>query len=237
VPALSGQSLTIQPGVVTALAGPNGAGKSTVLSLIMGFAAPDAGRVLLRSADGSTVPLADLDPDAWRAQIAYLPQAPYVGAGSVADAVRLGRPDATDDDVRRALAAAGLDLADAEVSRTLPDGLATVVGEGGVGLSAGQVRRVAVARTLCRDAALVLLDEPSSALDGTTERAVVDAVDALRRAGRTVVVVAHRPALLVAADTVVVLAQHQVAPDMTLEHEAVLLAAVAPSAPAWTERA
>ncbi len=239
-PALHDQSLVIGPGLVTAIAGDNGAGKSTLMALLMGFVAPVAGGVDLRHPDGSTVCLADLDPDAWRSQVAYLPQSPYLGAGSVADAVRLGSPAATDGDVRRALAAAGLDLADADVLRTLPAGLDTLVGEGGVGLSAGQVRRVALARTLCRDAPLVLLDEPTSALDGTTERVVVEAVAALRRAGRTVVVVAHRPALLLAADVVILLepiGPAEPADDGDPEVDALALGANAASAAPWTERA
>jgi ABC-type protease/lipase transport system fused ATPase/permease subunit len=113
----------------------------------------------------------------------------------------------------------------------------TPVGEGGAGLSTGQLRRVALARTLCRRAPFVLLDEPSAALDATTEQAVVDAVAALRAAGSTVVLVAHRPALLLAADHVVVLAAQEPAQPPTPEHEAVALAAAAPSAPAWVERA
>ena len=121
-PALRHLDLVVRPGVVTALAGANGAGKSTLLAVLMGFVAPTEGAVLLRGADGSEVRLADLDPDAWRAQVAYLPQAPYLAAGTVADAVRLGAPDASDDDVRHALAAAGLDLDEPEIARTLPTG-------------------------------------------------------------------------------------------------------------------
>ena len=236
-PALEHQDLVVRPGVVTALAGPNGSGKSTLLALLMGFVAPVEGVVLVRGTDGSEVSLADLDPDAWRTQISYLAQSPYLGAGTVADSVRLGAPDATDADVRRALASAGLDLDDPEVARTLPEGLATAVGEGGAGLSAGQVRRVALARTLCRDTPLVLLDEPTSALDGTTEQVVVDAVDALRRAGRTVVLVAHRPALLVAADVVLALEPGVSIHDRSAGDEAASLVDVAATAPAWTERA
>ena len=237
VPALRDQTLVVRPGLVTAVAGTNGAGKSTVLALLMGFVAPAAGEVLLRGPDGSTVSLSSLSPDAWRSQISYLAQDPHLGEGTVADAVRLGSPDVDDDRVRVALAAAGLDLDDPEVARTLPDGLATRVGEGGVGLSAGQVRRVALARTLCRDSPLVLLDEPTSALDGTTEAVVVDAVHALRRAGRTVVVVAHRPALLLAADVVLTLEPQERAVESSPGEQAAALAAVTADAPAWTERA
>ena len=211
-PALAATSLVLEPGTVTAVVGPSGAGKSTLLAALLGFVAPSRGRVVVRPAPApghaaaAEVDVADLDPDAWRAQVAYVAQEPYLPGARLADVVRLGRPDADDDAVRTALASAGLDLADPDVTATLPEGLATVVGEGGVGLSAGQARRVALARAFCRDAPLVVLDEPTAALDGATEDVVVEAVRALRAAGRTVVVVAHRPALLLVADRVVTVA-------------------------------
>ncbi|HVQ88079.1 MAG TPA: thiol reductant ABC exporter subunit CydD [Actinomycetes bacterium] len=236
-PAFAEQSLTIRPGAVTALAGPNGAGKSTLLTLLMSFATPDSGQVVLKSHDGTTTPLHDIAPDAWRAQIAYLPQVPHLGSGTIADAVRLGAPHATDDDVQRALAAAGLDVTDEEVARTLPNGLLTVLGEEGGGLSAGQVRRVALARALCKDAPLVLLDEPTSSLDGTTEQAVVAAIDALRQAGRTVVVVAHRPAVLTAADNIIVLAECAPPVPLNADDEAAEMPELVSTTPSWNERA
>jgi ABC-type multidrug transport system fused ATPase/permease subunit len=119
--------------------------------------------------------------------------------------VRLGRPEATDAQVAEALAAAGIPVDDP----ALPAGLATRVGEGSSGLSVGQRRRVALARALLRDAPLVLLDEPTAALDADTEMLVVEAVRLLREAGRTVVVVAHRPALVALADDVVDIAAAQ----------------------------
>lgn len=201
--ALRDVSLVIQPGVVTAITGLNGSGKSTVLSVLMGFATPRDGTVELRDAAGSVLPLTGLAPAEWRAALAYLPQAPDLGAGTLADAVRLGAPSLTDTAVTEALAAAGLDLRDPANQSALPAGLDTPVGEGGTGLSAGQARRVALARALRRGAQLVLLDEPTAALDGPTEELVIDTVRSLRRMGRTVVLVAHRPALLREADVVV----------------------------------
>jgi thiol reductant ABC exporter CydD subunit len=235
-PALDEESLVIEPGVVTAVSGVNGAGKSTLLALLMGFIEPSAGEVRLRSTVTDDA-LDSFDADAWRSRIAYVPQAPYLGEGRLGALVRLGAPDATDDEVLSALTAAGLDLGDPGVRATLPAGLDTRVGEGGVGLSAGQVRRVALARALCRDAALVLLDEPTSALDSTTERVVVDSLAELRSRGTTVVVVAHRPAVLVAADRVVVIEATERPTPEPLVQEAEALAGTAATAQPWTERA
>ncbi len=241
-PALAGCSAVIRNGVVTALAGVNGSGKSTLLAALMGFLSPDSGEIQVRS-DGEVVRLSDVDPQAWRAQVSYLPQSPYLGSGSVAQAVRLGRPGATDAEVVEALRMAGLDVERADVTRTLPHGLQTVIGEDGVGLSAGQARRVALARTLCRDTPLVLLDEPSAALDADTEEAVVRALDALRRRGTTVVVVAHRPALLLAADEVITLSApaSEVADEPGVAYGPMVGPLAGPAtgtaAPAWTERA
>ncbi|WP_441251070.1 thiol reductant ABC exporter subunit CydD [Kitasatospora sp. McL0602] len=187
-PALDGATLTITPGTTTALTGPSGAGKSTLLSALLGFATPASGRVLIH-ADGATHHLAELDPESWRRQIAWVPQHPHLFAGTVAENVRLARPEASDDEVRAALAAAhATDFAE----------LTTRLGEGGSGLSAGQRQRLALARALLTDRPLVLLDEPTANLDGASEATVVEAVRAL--AGRTVLLVAHRPALLAAAD-------------------------------------
>jgi ABC-type multidrug transport system fused ATPase/permease subunit len=138
------------------------------------------------------------DPDVWRSRIAWVPQRPHLFAGTVADNIRLGRPDATDDDVRRAAAAANA----LEFVEALPHGFATRLGDRGTGLSAGQRQRIALARAFLRDAPLLLLDEPTSNLDQESEAAVVDAVTRCA-AGRTVVLVAHRPALAALADRVV----------------------------------
>ncbi|MGW7350196.1 thiol reductant ABC exporter subunit CydD [Streptomyces sp. NPDC054784] len=187
--ALPETSLTVAPGETVALVGPSGAGKSTLLAAVLGFVRPAAGRVLVGGTE-----LAALPPAGWHAQIAWVPQRPHLFAGTVADNVRLARPDATDAQVRTALrAASAADLA--------PD---TVLGERGAGLSAGQGQRVALARAFLADRPLLLLDEPTAALDGTTEADVVAAVRRLA-AGRTVLLVAHRPALLAVADRVVTL--------------------------------
>ena len=133
--------------------------------------------------------------------MAWVPQRPHLFARSIADNVRLGRPDATDDEVRSAISDAGLD----EVVAGLPEGLATMLGTEGAGLSAGERQRVALARAFLRDAPLLLLDEPTANLDGATEEAVLSAVRRLM-VGRTVVMAAHRPSLLAVSDRVVRLA-------------------------------
>ncbi len=186
----------LAPGETVALVGPNGAGKSTLLAVLLGFVRPTAGRVLLETPEGE-VDLAELDPTRWREHVAWVPQTPHLAAGTVAENVRIARPGATDEEVARALEAVGADLV-----AELPDGPATLLGDRGAGLSEGQRQRIAIARAFLRDAPLVLLDEPTAALDGPTEERVLEAVRRLAR-GRTVVLVAHRPSLLSLADRVV----------------------------------
>ncbi|MGW2249542.1 thiol reductant ABC exporter subunit CydD [Kitasatospora sp. NPDC001660] len=193
-PALDGAALTLRPGATVALTGPSGAGKSTLLSVLLGLTAPAAGTVRITAADGRTYDLAELDPDTWRRQIAWVPQHPHLFAGTVAENLRLHRPEASDDELWTALRSAhALDFVTA---------LDAVLGEDGAGLSAGQRQRIALARVLLADdRPLVLLDEPTANLDGASEAAVVDAVRALAEdPARTVLVVAHRPALLAVAD-------------------------------------
>ncbi|MFE4262975.1 thiol reductant ABC exporter subunit CydD [Streptomyces sp. NPDC056883] len=186
-------SLTVEPGECVALTGPSGAGKSTLLQVLLGFVTPSAGRVLVGGAD-----LAGLALEQWREQIAWVPQRPHLFAGTIAENVRLARPGAADAEVTAALADAGA----WEFVRALPRGADTLLGEGGVGLSAGQRQRLALARAFLADRPVLLLDEPTAALDGETEAAVVEAVRRLA-VGRTVLLVVHRPALLALADRVV----------------------------------
>ncbi|MFI5528981.1 thiol reductant ABC exporter subunit CydD [Kitasatospora sp. NPDC051853] len=179
-------SLALEPGTVTALTGPSGAGKSTLLAALLGFVPADGGTVRVGG-----VPLEELDRAGWHAQIAWVPQHPYLFAGTVAENLRLARPDATDAQLRAALAAAyAADFATPEL----------VLGEQGAGLSAGQRQRLALARALLTERPLLLLDEPTANLDGAGEQAVVDALATLPATGRTVLFVAHRPALLAIAD-------------------------------------
>ncbi|URN16905.1 thiol reductant ABC exporter subunit CydD, partial [Streptomyces sudanensis] len=187
-------SFVVEPGETVALVGPSGVGKSTLLNVVLGFTAPDEGTVRAGGVD-----VAALDPERWRERVAWVPQRPYLFAGTIAENVRLARPGADDDAVRAALREAGADFV-----ADLADGIGTVLGEDGAGLSAGQRQRLALARAFLADRPVVLLDEPTAALDGATEEAVVEAVRRLA-AGRTVLLVVHRPALLAVADRVVAL--------------------------------
>ncbi|GAA1535198.1 hypothetical protein GCM10009827_061790 [Dactylosporangium maewongense] len=180
----------IHPGELVALTGPSGCGKSTALAVLLGFAAPAAGTVTVDGQD-----LAAVDPDAWRRLVAWLPQRPWLSAGTIADNIRLGAPAATEESLRRAADLAGaLEFIDA-----LPDGMSTRLGDDGAGLSAGQRQRIALARVFLRDAPLVLLDEPTANLDAATEAGILAAIRA-HATGRTVIMTAHRPALIALAD-------------------------------------
>ncbi|MEU3443933.1 thiol reductant ABC exporter subunit CydD [Streptomyces griseoincarnatus] len=191
--AVTDVSFTVAPGETVALVGPSGSGKTTLLSAALGFVRPDAGRVSVGGADLTGLGLAE-----WHCRVAWVPQRPHLYAGTIAENVRLARPDADDAAVRRALRDAGaLDFVDA-----LPHGAGTVLGEDGAGLSAGQRQRLALARAFLADRPVLLLDEPTAALDGATEAEVVAAVRRLTE-GRTVLLVVHRPALLAVADRVV----------------------------------
>jgi thiol reductant ABC exporter CydD subunit len=185
--------LELRPGETVALVGPSGGGKSTLLSLLLRFADPLSGRVLVGDDD-----LAELDVAQWRRRIAYVPQHPALFRGTVADNIRLGDPLAGLERVQEAAELAG---AHAFVSK-LPLSYDTMVGDGGRQVSTGQRRRIAVARAFLRDAPLVLLDEPTADLDPASATLVVDAIERLR-AGRTVVLVAHAPELAVYAERVV----------------------------------
>jgi thiol reductant ABC exporter CydD subunit len=192
-PALDGFSLEVAPGEVVAVTGPSGCGKSTLLAVLLGFVTPAGGRIRVGEVD-----LSDVDPEVWRRRIAWVPQRPYLFAASIEANIRLGRPTATAAELDAAVRAAGLD----PVVGALPAGLATVLGERGVGLSAGERQRVALARAFVRDAPLLLLDEPTASLDGDLEAEVLRTVRRLAE-GRTVLLVAHRPALAALADRVV----------------------------------
>jgi ATP-binding cassette, subfamily C, bacterial CydD len=185
-------SLHVAPGEHVALVGPSGGGKSTLLAVLLGFVTPASGRVLVDGVDLST-----LDLDAWRARIAWVPQRPYLFAGSVAANIALGGGPASG-------VAAAARAADAHgFVEALPDGYGTVLGERGTGLSSGQRQRIALARAYLRtDAGLLLLDEPTARLDADSEAAVLAGASALA-GGRTALIVAHRPALMSIVDRVV----------------------------------
>jgi len=183
--------LTARCGEITVVVGPSGGGKTTLLSVLLGIRQPDAGAVTV-CGGGRQAVLATLDPDCWRTQLAWVDQSPYLFAGTVGDNVRLARPDATDDALRSALDAAGLAAI----------GVDRLVGEAGGGLSAGERRRVAVARAVLRDAPLVLLDEPTAGLDADTEHDVLATIARLA-SNSIVIMVSHRPAAIAIAHHVV----------------------------------
>ena len=194
-PAIAGVTLSIMSGERVALAGPSGAGKSTLAALLLGFATPEQGRVLVNGVD-----LAECDPDQWRRLVAWIPQRPHIFHGTIADNIRLGRPEAVDADILRA---AGLARCEEFISR-LPQGLDTVIGEQGAGLSGGQARRIALARVFLKDSPLIITDEPTAGLDARSEAMVREALKELAR-GRAVLSIAHRLATLEDADRVIVM--------------------------------
>jgi len=195
VPVLRGLDLDLPAGEVLALVGPSGSGKSTVVSLLARLYEPDAGSI-----EFGGVPAERLDVDWLRARIAVVPQETVLLAGTLEDNLRLARADATPAQIADAVAKARVD----EFAGAWPDGLATLVGEGGRQLSGGQRQRVALARALLRDPALLVLDEATSHLDAASERLVTAALDEAAR-GRSVLIVAHRLATVLRADRVVVL--------------------------------
>ncbi|MDO5494365.1 MAG: thiol reductant ABC exporter subunit CydD [bacterium] len=194
-------SFRLEPGTVAALVGPSGSGKSTAGLVLLSLLAPDSGTVRLLGPGGTALSLADVDPSSWHQQLTWVPQRPTILPGTIAQNVvgEFASDVAVDERLEAAAAASGL----AAVVGELADGWATRIGHGGVGLSVGQRQRLALARALVSDAQLVLLDEPTAHLDASTEAEVVATVRALREEGRTVVVIAHRPAVVGIADQVV----------------------------------
>ena len=199
--APAGLSLTIRPGRMVALTGPSGSGKTTTVLALLGLVSPDSGSVRVDGTD-----LADVDLSTWWSQVAWLPQRSTLPPGTLREALGVAEAERTasvgapaSEAVARAMRLTGLDT----VVSTLPDGLDTVLGQGGVGLSVGQRQRVALTAALLGEEPLVVLDEPTAHLDALAEDQVLASLAALRDAGRTVVVVAHRPSLVELADDVV----------------------------------
>jgi ATP-binding cassette subfamily C protein CydD len=181
----------IGPGRVTVLTGRNGAGKSTTLQAIAGLTVPSSGRVTVAGVD-----VAELHPGAWWRQLSWLPQRPVLVPGTVGDnLVLLGELE----NIESACAASGFDAVLAELS----DGMNTMLGRGGVGLSLGQRQRLGLARALGSAASVLLLDEPTAHLDAHTEDRVLRAIVERARDGATVVVVGHREPVVAIGDQVV----------------------------------
>jgi ABC-type multidrug transport system fused ATPase/permease subunit len=194
-PALVDLSFRLEAGETVAIVGPSGAGKSTVINLLLRFWDPQQGRILVGDHDVREYPLSDL-----RALLAVVAQDTYLFNTTVLENVRLGRADATDDEVRAAARAASAE----EFILALPDGYDTPIGERGARLSGGERQRLAIARAFLKNAPILLLDEATSSLDSTNERAVQVALADLMR-GRTTLVIAHRLSTVANADRILVL--------------------------------
>jgi ATP-binding cassette subfamily C protein CydD len=183
--ALADLSFRVMPGEVLVLAGPSGSGKSSVLRLLAGFRQPDRGRIAFNGRDATT-----LRPSELRRLSAYVGQRAHLFRDTIRANIQMARPGASAAEVEAAARAAHV----TDFAAALPQGLDTLVGEGGFGLSGGQAQRVAMARAFLRNAPLVLLDEPTAHLDPGTEALVLDS---LRRlcAGRTAIIATHSPSL------------------------------------------
>jgi ATP-binding cassette subfamily B protein IrtB len=206
-PVLSDLSLTLEPGTTTAIVGPSGSGKSTVLQLLAGLRQPTRGAVMIDGTD-----LSELTPEARRAQVSVVFQEPYLFDDSVAANVRVGDPEAGDEDLARVARLARVDT----VVDRLPDGWDTRVGEAGTSLSGGERQRVSIARALLKPAPVLLVDEATSALDAENGRAVISALGD-DPVARTRVIVAHQLESIRSADRVIFLERGRIVEDGTVE--------------------
>ncbi len=191
-------SLDIAPGERVGLIGESGTGKSTIFALLQRFYDVQRGRVCIDGQD-----IVRVQQESVRAAISVVHQDVYLFNRSVIENIRYGRPDASDEEVLQAIASAKCE----DFIKTLPQGLATMVGDRGVQLSGGQRQRIAIARAFLKDAPILLLDEATSALDAESEEAIRDALTSLMRGmrGRTVIAIAHRLSTLRSFDRIVVL--------------------------------
>ncbi|GAA4104954.1 ABC transporter ATP-binding protein [Nonomuraea soli] len=223
-PVLDQVGFTVAPRTMTALVGPSGSGKTTITRLIARFWDAGSGSVRVGGHD-----VRDYRPEELMAQLSIVFQDVYLFEGTLEDNIRLGRPAATDEEVRQAARLARVD----EIATRLPDGWQTRVGEAGATLSGGERQRVSIARALLKDAPIILLDEATAALDPENETALVQALTALTK-DRTLLVIAHRLQTVAEADQIVVLDRGRVAELGTHEQ---LLAEDGRYAAFWTERA
>lgn len=194
---LKGISFALAPGKVTALVGGSGAGKTTTVDLLLKLYEPSAGRICIDDQD-----IRDLDAASVREQIGMVSADGSVFRGTLAYNIRYKRPDATDEEVYQAALAAGLEGA----LRRLPEGLQTMVGEGGMGLSVGEKQRVQIARVLVAGPRILILDEATANLDYATEGKIIETIDVLRKSS-TVLVIAHKYTMVRDADHVIVLSE------------------------------
>jgi ATP-binding cassette subfamily B protein len=193
-------SFAVQPGQRVALVGPSGAGKSTVLSLILGFGDPAAGRILFDGREAKEISLRAI-----RSQMAIVPQEVLLFGGTIRENVGYGKTGATEDDIREACSLANA----TEFIDRLPEGMDTMVGPRGVKLSGGQRQRIAIARAILANPRILLLDEATSALDSESERLVNEALERLMQ-GRTSIVIAHRLSTVRDADRILVFHQGRI---------------------------
>lgn len=193
-------SFAVQPGQRVALVGPSGAGKSTVLSLILGFGEPAAGRILFDGREAGEISLRAI-----RSQMAIVPQEVLLFGGTIRENVGYGKTGATEDEIHEACRLANA----TEFIERLPEGLETVVGPRGVKLSGGQRQRIAIARAILANPRILLLDEATSALDSESERLVNEALERLMQ-GRTSIVIAHRLSTVRHADRILVFNQGRI---------------------------
>ncbi|WP_373500242.1 thiol reductant ABC exporter subunit CydD, partial [Desulfococcus sp.] len=210
--ALAGVDLVLAPGEKTALVGESGAGKTTLLHLLLGLLAPDRGGIRVNGR-----PLGGISPKSWHRRIAWIGQHPVLFYGTVRENIRMGRPNASDDEILDAARSARV----LEFTDRMPAGLDTPVGERGGALSRGQVQRIALARAFLKDAPLVLLDEPTAGLDPDNERMVMAAIGLLT-AGRTLLMATHRLATLKEADRILVMAEGRIVEAGTFSELAAL---------------
>jgi thiol reductant ABC exporter CydD subunit len=204
-PALNGLSFELHHGESVALVGPSGAGKSTVAYLLLRFLEPDSGSITVGGQS-----LQALSPAAWRGQVAWVPQSPYLFHGTVAENIRLARPDAGLGLVERAARQASADL----FIEALPHGYDTLVGERGTRLSGGEAQRIALARAFLKDAPLLILDEATANLDPEIEALLQEAMDRLLP-GRTALIIAHRLSTVYRAGRILVLDRGRLAEEGT----------------------
>lgn len=193
IPALKNLSASFTAGSVSVLTGVSGSGKSTALSVLLKFFSPDSGMIQVNDID-----LTEMKTTSWREHVSYLPQNPWLPNGTVRDALLMAGA-VSDSELVSVCARSGLDISD---QIQFPNGLDTLISTSS-GLSAGQRRRIALARVFIRDSKVVILDEPTASVDGDTEELIIKAVREMSVAGKIVIAVAHRPAMISIADQVI----------------------------------